>query len=309
MSSTIVHDRESPYKAKGDDAGPRDPFLTALGERVRAARARRGMTRRALAETAGVSDRHLANLEYGIGNPSVLVLLHVAQALQCPLAELLGDITTSSPEWLLIRELLGQADEATLRRIRLSIGEQMGTGGDRAARSTRVALIGLRGAGKSTLGRMLADDLGFPFIELSREIEKFAGCSISEIQGLYGVNAYRRYERRALEETIQIYGEAVIATPGGLVSDPATFNLLLSHCTTVWLKADPEDHMGRVRAQGDLRPMAASKEAMEDLKTILSGRAAFYSKADMSLDTSAQNLVETFERLRDMVRDALHLVE
>lgn len=309
MSSTIVHDRENPYKARGDDAGPRDPFLTALGERVRAARARKGMTRRALAESAGVSDRHLANLEYGIGNPSVLVLLHVAQALQCALAELLGDITTSNPEWLLIRELLEHADESTLRRVRLSIGEQMGTGGDRPARSTRVALIGLRGAGKSTLGRMLADDLGFPFIELSREIEKFAGCSISEIQGLYGVNAYRRYERRALEETIQIYGEVVIATPGGLVSDPATFNLLLSHCTTVWLKADPEDHMSRVRAQGDLRPMAASKEAMEDLKTILSGRAAFYSKADMNLDTSAQNLAETFERLRDMVRDALHLVE
>jgi XRE family aerobic/anaerobic benzoate catabolism transcriptional regulator len=309
MSSTIVHDRESPYKTKGDDAGPRDPFLTALGERVRAARARKGMTRRALAESAGISDRHLANLEYGIGNPSVLVLLHVAQALQCALAELLGDITTSNPEWLLIRELLEHADESTLRRVRLSIGEQMGTGGDRPARSTRVALIGLRGAGKSTLGRMLADDLGFPFIELSREIEKFAGCSISEIQGLYGVNAYRRYERRALEETIQIYGEVVIATPGGLVSDPATFNLLLSHCTTVWLKADPEDHMSRVRAQGDLRPMAASKEAMEDLKTILSGRAAFYSKADMNLDTSAQNLAETFERLRDMVRDALHLVE
>ena len=114
MSSTIIHDRESPYKIRGDDAGPRDPFLTALGERVRAARARKGMTRRALAESASVSDRHLANLEYGIGNPSVLVLLHVAQALQCSLAELLGDITTSNPEWLLIRELLGHADEATL---------------------------------------------------------------------------------------------------------------------------------------------------------------------------------------------------
>ena len=128
---------------------------------------------------------------------------------------------------------------------------------------------------------MLADDLGFPFVELSREIEKFAGCSVNEIQALYGQNAYRRYERRALEEAIQIYPEAVIATPGGLVSDAATFNLLLAHCTTVWLQAAPEDHMKRVAAQGDLRPMAASKEAMEDLKGILAGRAAFYSKAEL----------------------------
>jgi XRE family aerobic/anaerobic benzoate catabolism transcriptional regulator len=154
---------------------------------------------------------------------------------------------------------------------------------------------------------MLAEDLGFPFVELSREIEKFAGCSISEIQALYGQNAYRRYERRALEEAIQIYPEAVIATPGGIVSDAATFNLLLAHCTTVWLHADAEDHMKRVTAQGDLRPIAASKEAMDDLKRILSGRAAFYSKADFRVDTSAQPLEATFVALRDLVRSALQL--
>ena len=174
-------------------------------------------------------------------------------------------------------------------------------------RSPRVALVGLRGAGKSTLGQMLADDLEYPFVELSREIEKFAGCSISEIQALDGMSAYRRYERRALEEAIQIYPEAVIATPGGLVSDPATFNQLLSHCTTVWLQADPEDHMKRVSAQGDLRPMAASREAMDDLKSILSGRAAFYSKAQLKLDTSAQPLESTFIALRAMVRELLQL--
>ncbi len=144
---------------------------------------------------------------------------------------------------------------------------------------------------------MLAEDLGFPFVELSREIEKFAGCSISEIQALYGQNAYRRYERRALEEAIQIYPEAVIATPGGIVSDLATFNLLLAHCTTVWLQAEPEDHMKRVVAQGDMRPMAASREAMADLKSILAGRAAFYSKAELRVDTSAQPLDVTFQEL------------
>jgi XRE family aerobic/anaerobic benzoate catabolism transcriptional regulator len=155
--------------------------------------------------------------------------------------------------------------------------------------------------------RRLADDLGFPFLELSAEIEKFAGCSVPEIQALYGQNAYRRYERRALEEAIQIYPEAVIATPGGLVSDPATFNELLTHCTSVWLRAAPEDHMRRVIAQGDMRPMAASKEAMEDLKGILAGRAAFYSKADFHLDTSAQPLEETFQLLRRTLRQALSM--
>ena len=322
MSSNILHqsgltlsDMASdfePLKADvaqvdGATVGGKNPFLVALGERVGALRARRGLTRKAVAIAADVSERHLANLEYGVGNASILVLLQVAGALQCSLAEIIGDRTTTSPEWLMIRELLEQRDDATLRRVRIAIGEMLGTGGGNAVRSPRVALIGLRGAGKSSLGQLLAEDLGFPFVELSREIEKFAGCSVSEIQALYGMNAYRRYERRALEETIQIYPEAVIATPGGLVSDPATFNLLLSHCTTVWLQASPEDHMRRVMEQGDLRPMANSKEAMEDLKDILAGRAPFYSKAEFTLDTSAQPLLPTSVALRELVRNAIQL--
>ena len=314
MSSTILQDSGFPSDAAAANEPQeeaKNPFLVALGERARALRARRGMTRKALAGAADVSERHLANLEYGVGNASILVLLQVARALQCTLAELLGDVTTSSPEWLMLRELLENRDEPTLHRVRVAVGELLGTGGSNAsrgkARSPQVALIGLRGAGKSTLGGMLAEDLGFTFVELSREIEKFAGCSINEIQNLYGQNAYRRYERRALEETIQIYPEAVIATPGGIVSDPANFNLLLQHCTTVWLQAAPEDHMKRVVAQGDTRPMAASREAMDDLKSILAGRAAFYSKAEFSLDTSAQPLAETFAALRRLVREALEM--
>ncbi len=306
----VVEARRSEH-GEAVEVEDKNPFLVGLGERVRALRARRGMTRRAVALAADVSERHLANLEYGIGNVSMLVLLQVAGALQCSLAELIGDVTTRSPEWLLLREMLEHRDEATLKRVRVAVGELLGMGGahgeGRSLRSSRVALVGLRGAGKSTLGQRLADDLGFPFVELSREIEKFAGCSVNEIQSLYGQNAYRRYERRALEEAIQIYPEAVIATPGGLVSDAATFNLLLAHCTTVWLQAAPEDHMKRVAAQGDLRPMAASKEAMEDLKGILAGRAAFYSKAEFRLDTSAQPLEPTFQSLRIMVRKALQM--
>ncbi|MGV0986094.1 MAG: helix-turn-helix transcriptional regulator [Limnohabitans sp.] len=299
QESTLMEPSESETK--------RSPFLEALGERVRTLRSRQGMTRRAVALAADVSERHLANLEYGTGNVSVLVLLQVAQALQCSLAELLGDVTTSSPEWLLIRELLSKRSEADLRRARVQLGEMFGEGGNAQERKNRIALIGLRGAGKTALGQRLADDMGFPFIELSREIEQFAGCQISEIHNLYGANAYRRYERRALEEAIQIYPEVVIATPGGLVSDSANFNLLLSHCTTVWLQADAVDHMGRVAAQGDMRPMAASREAMEDLKRILEGRSAFYSKADLAINTSGRSEDQAFDALRTSVRQHLAL--
>ena len=157
----------------------RNPFLEALGERVRTLRSRKGMTRRAVAIAADVSERHLANLEYGTGNVSVLVLLQVANALQCSLAELLGDVTTTSPEWLLIRELLSKRSEADLRRARVQLNDMFGEGGNAQERKNRIALIGLRGAGKTSLGQRLADDLGFPFIELSREIEQFAGCQIA----------------------------------------------------------------------------------------------------------------------------------
>ena len=280
-------------------------FLVALGQKVRTLRDRAGITRKALATATGVSERHLANLEYGEGNISVLVLLQVAAALQCSMAELIGDYTTDSPEWLMIRSLLENRDEPTLHKARLAISQMLGTAAAGSSTSSQIALIGLRGAGKSTLGQKLADELGYTFVELSREIEQFAGCTIAEIQDLYGANAYRRYERRALEEAIQIYPEAVIATPGGLVSDPVNFNLLLSHCTTIWLQADPEDHMQRVIEQGDFRPMAGASEAMDDLKSILTSRADFYSKASYRLDTSRQSLDETFLALNALAQDLL----
>jgi XRE family aerobic/anaerobic benzoate catabolism transcriptional regulator len=292
-----------PARAERAEA-PRDPFLVALGERARSLRARRGMTRRALSVASEVSERHLANLELGLGNASIQVLRQVSGALGAPLAELIGDETTSSPEWLLIRDLLHGRDEADLRRARLALTEVFGQAGRPDSRLSRIALVGLRGAGKSTLGQMLADDLDVPFVELNREIERVAGCGLAEIHNLLGPTAYRRYERRALEETIQLYPDAVIATPGGVVSDPATFNLLLAHCLTVWLKATPEEHMQRVVAQGDLRPMSGNQEAMDDLKRILVGRTPFYGRADLQVETSGRSLPQTFEALRGQVRAA-----
>jgi XRE family aerobic/anaerobic benzoate catabolism transcriptional regulator len=281
------------------------PILAALGGRVRSIRERRGITRKSLATDTGVSERHLANLEYGEGNPSVLVLQQVANALHCSTAELLGDFTTGSPEWLMIRSLLENRDEETLHRARLAIGRVLGTPAKVDSGATRIALIGLRGAGKSTLGSLLARELGIEFVELSREIENLAGCTIGEIQALYGASAYRRHERRALENVIERHAEAVIATPGGIVSEAGTFNLLLANASTVWLQANPEDHMRRVIEQGDFRPMAGNDEAMTDLKAILDARIPFYSRARYRLDTSAAPLDDTFERLRQLALDHL----
>jgi XRE family transcriptional regulator, aerobic/anaerobic benzoate catabolism transcriptional regulator len=307
MSSIILHANS----AETDEQDAKNPFLVALGERVRSQRSRRGLTRKALAAAAGVSERHLANLEYGVGNASILVLQQVADALECPLAELHGDLTTANPEWLMLRKLLEHADEPQLKHLRLNVATFLGA--PRAdympaigqKRSQRIALIGLRGAGKSTLGRMLAQSLGYPFFEMSAEIEKLAGTSVAEIQALYGVTAYRRYERRTLDALIAQHTQCVIATPGGLVSDVSTFNALLTHCTSVWLQAEPQDHLQRVQAQGDMRPMAASKEALDDLKSILAGRAAFYSKADYTVNTSTQGMEDSFALLQQMLKSVV----
>jgi XRE family aerobic/anaerobic benzoate catabolism transcriptional regulator len=289
-----------PLRAKAPARLRSDPFLGQLGERTRRLRARSGLTRRELAREADVSERHLANLETGVGNPSVQILRQIARALNCSITELVGDEGDESADWLLIRDVLRSRRPEELADARRALTDHFGLTGSSGRRQDRIALIGLRGAGKSTLGRMLAEDLRYPFVEVNREVERLAGCSPEEVHALYGANAYRRYERQALEEVIARNPKAIVATPGGLVSEPATFNILLQNCFTIWLKAAPDEHMSRVVAQGDRRPMAGSRQAMDDLRLILEERSPFYVKADRVCDTSGKSLTESFLQLKSL---------
>ncbi len=290
-----------------DTSDPETGFLEALGQRVRTMRGLAGMSRKVLAKVSGISERYIAQLESGKGNVSIVLLRRVSNAMGAHLEDLIPS-AEPAPDWAVIRDLLRKATPAQIAQAKDALA---GGGHSMQRRSSfsGIALIGLRGAGKSTLGALLADAMELPFVELSREIEKVAGCSIREIHDLYGTAAYRRYERRALDVVVKAHPAVVIATPGGIVAEPATFNELLAHCTTIWLQASPEEHMGRVAAQGDTRPMAASREAMDDLRRILDGRAAFYSKADATLDTGGRTVAQSFAALTRLVAEVAGMHE
>lgn len=274
-------------------------FLAALGRRVRAIRERRGMARKILAREADVSERYLAQLEAGEGNVSIVLLRHIAAALGASLVELLEEVGDDSTERRMIQRFLedlpAQRLEETMFRLMRELGAQ------ESVRRQRVALIGLRGAGKTTLGELLARELGVPFVELDREIEREAGLTLSEVFMLYGQGGYRRLERRSLERVIREQPRAVLSVGGGIVSEPETYNLLLLNCFTVWLKAAPEEHMARVAAQGDFRPMQDNAEAMQDLRRILAAREPLYAKADATVDTSGRSTKQSLIMLRQVV--------
>jgi XRE family transcriptional regulator, aerobic/anaerobic benzoate catabolism transcriptional regulator len=276
-------------------------YLHLLGARVRRVRAQRGMSRRILAAASGISERYLAQLECGTGNASILVLQAVAAAMHIALDDLVEPRSEQPPAYLLLRERLrGASPEQYGQWASLLRGGEHHTSQHR----NHIALIGLRGAGKSTLGAALAKRLGLPFVELGQEIERAAGMATKDIFDQGGQLAYRGLERQALSATLVRHSRAVIATGGSLVSQPDTFELLLERCFTVWLKATPRQHMARVIAQGDHRPMADHRHAMADLKRILSERAALYGRADATLDTSDSDVQTTLRNLlaREPVR-------
>ena len=274
--------------------------MAELGSRVRAWRARRGMTRKALASDSGLSERFLADVESGKGNVSINSLEAVARALNISILELLQD--APRPALTRAHGLLSRLDDTQLDQAYGLLGTTFGLS-DSQGRAQRVALIGLRGAGKSTLGAQLALERGVSFIELDHEIEREAGTSMNEILLLHGQSGYRRYERRALLRIAEDHPEGVVMTTGGsIVSERETFDLLQSRFYCVWLKASPEEHMARVVAQGDMRPFdstsGASHEAMEDIRRILSSREALYARADAVVDTAARSLKQSLADLR-----------
>jgi XRE family aerobic/anaerobic benzoate catabolism transcriptional regulator len=236
-------------------------YLSRLGERVRAWRTDHRMTRKTLSAASGVSERYLAQLESGEGNISVLLLRKVARAMGVPIQHLVQDE-------------------------------------DRSPRAGRIALIGLRGAGKSTLGKKLSESQGIPFIELDHEVEMEAGAKLGEVFAMYGQDAFRRFERRALERVLNQHEHAVIATGGSLVTDPATYQLLQARCLCVWLKASPGEHMSRVIAQGDMRPFKGRSAAQDEIRKLLAERDRLYARADVTIETSGKTVRQSLEQMK-----------
>ena len=282
---------------------PEAGFLEQLGRRVRTMRALRGMSRKVLAKVSGISERYIAQLESGKGNVSIVLLRRVSNAMGAPLEDLIP-AAEPSPDWPVIRDLLRKATPNQIAQARDVLAGQGGSA-QRRTSFAGIALIGLRGAGKSTLGKLLAKKIGWSFVELNKEIEAQNGLSVAEIIALYGQEGFRRMEQAALDQLLARKELMVLATGGGIVSEPLTFDLILSSFYTIWVKAEPEEHMARVRRQGDLRPMADDRSAMAELRTILKSREPLYARASATVDTAGLSVDAAAARLSEAVAPVL----
>ena len=283
------------------ESDPEEGFLEQLGQRVRNMRSLRGMSRKVLARVSGISERYIAQLESGKGNVSIVLLRRVANAMGAHLQDLIP-APDLAPDWQVIRDLLRKATPDQIAQAKDLLGA--GTSSHKAS-SRGIALIGLRGAGKSTLGKMLAKQIGWNFVELDKEVERENGLSVAEILALYGQEGYRRLEQAALSQLLARRELMVLATGGGIVSEPLTFDLVLSSFHTIWLKAEPDEHMARVRKQGDLRPMADDRSAMAELRNILKSREPLYARANAVVDTAGLSVDDAAARLVNTVRPVL----
>lgn len=273
-------------------------LIARVGERVRSARESKGIPRRVLSDRSGVSPRYLAQLEAGEGNISIGLLQRVALALDCRIEWFLGEEEPAVSEGHRVADLFRTApadvQEAVLRTLSHRSGED--------ARDRRICLVGLRGAGKSTLGKLAGAALDLPFVELNREIEAQSGMAVDEVLALYGHEGYRRLEAEAMDRVTALHDTVIMAVAGGIVSEPDTYRRLLARFHTIWLRTSPGEHMARVRAQGDERPMAGNPEAMEQLKSILTSRQEQYEMAEAQLDTSGRSVETSLADLLDLIR-------
>src|ERR1700742_3949720 len=281
---------------------PEAAFLEQLGQRVRTMRALRGMSRKTLAKVSGISERYIAQLEAGRGNVSIVLLRRVSNAMGAHLEDLIP-AAEPAPDWQVIRDLMRKATPGQIAQAKDVLAGHAASA--HRASFSGIALIGLRGAGKSTLGKVLAKRIGWNFVELNKEIEAQNGLSIAEIIALYGQEGFRRMEQNALNQLLAQKEPMVLATGGGIVSEPLTFDLILSSFYTIWLKAEPEEHMGLVRKQGDLRPMADDRSAMAELRNILVSREPLYARASATVDTAGLSVDAAAARLIDTVRPVL----
>jgi len=286
-----------------EESDPEKQFLEQLGQRVRTMRALRGMSRKVLARVSGISERYIAQLESGKGNVSIVLLRRVSNAMGAHIEDLIPT-ADAAPDWQVIRDLLRKATPNQIAQAK-DILAGGGAAAQRKLSFSGIALIGLRGAGKSTLGKMLAERIGWSFVELNKEIERDNGLSVAEIIALYGQEGFRRMEQAALGQLLARKELMVLATGGGIVSEPLTFDLILSSFYTIWLKAEPEEHMTRVRRQGDLRPMADDRSAMAELRNILLSREPLYARASATVDTAGLSVDAAAARLIDTVRPVL----
>ncbi|MDO8876414.1 MAG: helix-turn-helix transcriptional regulator [Pseudolabrys sp.] len=274
-----------PLPVKPPLSGEGTAYLRRLGERVRMLRNQRGMSRKVLAKQAKVSERYIAQLESGLGNCSIVLLRRIARAIGLPVTQLVHDGAEPTLDLVLLTQFLERLPAPALAEAREMLLQKFSEPSE-DTRRRRIALIGLRGGGKSTLGALLAQRLDVPFIELDREIERRSGAALSEIFDMFGQETFRRAEREALDEVLRRHKHFVLAAGGSIVTEPGTLEILLSSCFTVWVRAEPRDHMQRVMAQGDMRPMANSGRAMEDLISILKSREPLYARAEVTLITS-----------------------
>ena len=296
----MTRDSDAP-RDDGQSAAETD-FLDHLGQRVRRMRGLAGMSRKVLAQVSGISERYIAQLESGKGNVSIVLLRRIANAINAPLDDIIPG-SEPSPDWPVIRDLLKKASPSQIAEVK----DLLAGGASAPLRRSfsGIALIGLRGAGKSTLGKMLAERIGWSFVELNKEIERQNGLSVAEIIALYGQEGFRRMEQAALQQLLARKELMVLATGGGIVSEPVTFDLILNAFYTIWLKAKPEEHMARVRGQGDLRPMADDRSAMAELRNILVSREPLYARANAVVDTAGLTVEAAAARLSEVVQPVI----